>query len=109
MTYTGKKLELRDAAMEFPTDSKYKAFYQLVVHLKNLGTPLDVIGFQTHFDLEKVYDWEGYTKNIKRYRALGLEVIIPEVDFGDTKKAWSEEKAELQKIGYYQLVTAAIK
>jgi GH35 family endo-1,4-beta-xylanase len=108
-TYTSKKLELRDAAIEFPTDSKYKSFYQLVVHLKNLGTPLDVIGFQTHLDLEKVYDWEGYANNIKRYRALGLEVIIPEVDFGDTKKAWSEEKAELQKIGYYQLVTAAIK
>jgi len=106
---TNKKLELRDATMEFPTDQKYKSFYQLVVHLQKMGTPLDVIGFQTHLDLEKVYDWDGYTANIKRYRALGLEVIIPEVDFGDTKKLWTEEKAELQKIAFYQLVTAAIK
>jgi GH35 family endo-1,4-beta-xylanase len=107
--YTSKKLELRDAAIEFPTDSKYKSFYQLVVHLLKSGTPLDVIGFQTHIDLDKIYDWEGYTNNIKRYRALGLEVIIPEVDLGDTKKDWTQEKAELQKAAYYQLVTAAIR
>jgi len=107
--YTNKKLELRDASIEFPNDQKYKAFYQLAVHLKKSGVPVDVIGFQTHLDLEKVYDWEGYANNIKRYRNLGYEVIIPEVDFGDTKKAWSDEKAELQKMAYYQLITAAIK
>jgi endo-1,4-beta-xylanase len=106
---TNKKLELRETSMEFPTDQKYKSFYQLVVHLQKMGTPLDVVGFQTHLDLEKVYDWEGYIQNIKRFRALGLEVIIPEVDFGDKLKVWTEEKAELQKIAYYQLVTAAIK
>lgn len=107
--YTDKKLELRDASIEFPTDQKYKAFYQLVVHLLKTGTPLDVVGLQTHIDLGKAYDWDGFTENIRRYRALGLEVIIPEVDLGDTQKEWSDEKAELQKMAYYHLVTAAIK
>ena len=108
-TLTGKKLELRDSDFEFPTSSKYHAEYQLAAHLKRVGAPVDVIGFQTHLNLEDNYDWEGYTNNIKRYRQLGYEVIIPEVDIGDAAKSWSDEKAELQKMMYYRLVTAAIE
>jgi len=108
-TLTDKKLELRDSDFEFPNSSKYNAEYQLAVHLKNVGAPVDVIGFQTHLNLEDIYDWEGYTNNIKRYRQLGYEVIIPEVDIGDAAKSWSAEKAELQKMMYYRLVTAAIE
>ncbi len=108
-TLTDKKLELRDSDFEFPTSSKYHAEYQLAAHLKKIGTPVDVIGFQTHLNLEDNYDWEGYTDNIKRYRQLGYEVIIPEVDIGDAAKSWSDEKAELQKMMYYRLVTAAIE
>lgn len=108
-TLTNKKLELRDSGFEFPGSAKYDAIYQLAVHLKKMNAPVDVIGFQTHLDLEKNYDWEGYTNNIKRYRALGYEVIIPEVDIGDVNKDWTEEKAELQKKQYYNLITAAIR
>jgi endo-1,4-beta-xylanase len=107
-TLTKKKLELRDSGIEFPTDSKYNAFYQLAVHLKNMNAPVDVIGFQSHLDLEKNYDWEGYTNNIKRFRKLGYEVNIPEVDIGDVTQSWSEDKAAEQKMQYYKLVTAAI-
>jgi GH35 family endo-1,4-beta-xylanase len=108
-TLTKKKLELRDSGFEFPTDSKYNAFYELAVHLKKMNAPVDVIGFQTHLDLEKVYDWVGYSNNIKRYVDLGYEVNIPEVDIGDVAKTWSDYKADLQKAQYYKLVTAAIK
>lgn len=109
-TLTNKKLELRDSGFEFPDNgAKYNAFYQLAVHLKNLNVPVDVIGFQTHIDLEKNYDWVAYTNNIKRYVQLGYEVIIPEVDIGDVAKKWTEEKAELQKRQYYRLITAAIR
>jgi len=108
-TLTKKKLELRDSGFEFPGSAKYNAFYQLAVHLKKMNAPVDVIGFQTHIDIEGNYDWEGYTNNIKRYRALGYEVNIPEVDIGDAKLDWTEEKAELQKKQYYNLITAAIR
>lgn len=108
-TLTKKKLELRDSGFEFPTDSKYNAFYELAVHLKKMNAPVDAIGFQTHIDVERQYDWEGYVKNIKRYIDLGYEVNIPEVDIGDVEKNWSEEKAALQKLQYYRLVTAAIR
>jgi endo-1,4-beta-xylanase len=107
--FTTKDLELRESSFEFPTDQKYKAFYQLVVHLLNSGTPLDAIGFQTHLDLEKNYDWDGYSKNIRRYRDLGLKVNVSEVDVGDIAKSWTDDKAQLQKMVYYQLVTAAIR
>ncbi|MGE5394247.1 MAG: endo-1,4-beta-xylanase [Candidatus Saccharibacteria bacterium] len=108
-TLTKKKLELRDSGIEFPTDSKYNAFYELAVHLKKMNAPIDVIGFQTHIDLERQYDWEGYVKNIRRYVDLGYQVNIPEVDIGDVEKSWSEEKANLQKLQYYRLVTSAIR
>jgi len=109
-TLTKKKLELRDSGFEFPEDGvKYNAFYQLAVHLKKMNAPVDVIGFQSHLDLEKNYNWEGYTNNIKRYVQLGYQVNIPEVDIGDVAKSWSDYKADLQKLQYYKLVTAAIK
>jgi GH35 family endo-1,4-beta-xylanase len=109
-TLTKKKLELRDSGMEFPNNGpKFTAFYQLAKHLKNMNAPVDAIGFQTHIDLEYNYDWEAYTNNIKRYVKLGYEVNIPEVDIGDVAKSWSEYKAELQKLQYYKLVTAAIR
>jgi GH35 family endo-1,4-beta-xylanase len=109
-TLTKKKLELRDSGFEFPDNGpKYNAFYQLAVHLKKVNAPVDIIGFQTHIDLERNYDWDAYTNNIKRYVKLGYEVIIPEVDIGDKAKSWSDEKAELQKKQYYNLITAAIR
>jgi len=109
-TLTNKKLELRDSGFEFPSNgAKYNALYQLAVHLKKVKAPVDVIGFQTHIDIEKDYDWVAYTNNIKRYRQLGYEVNIPEVDIGDVAKNWTEEKAELQKRQYYNLITAAIR
>jgi len=109
-TLTKKKLELRDSGFEFPDNgAKYNAFYQLAKHLKNMNAPVDVIGFQTHIDIEKNYDWVAYTNNIKRYVKLGYEVNIPEVDIGDVNKNWSEYKAELQKLQYYKLITAAIR
>ncbi len=107
--YTDKDLELRDASIEFPNDQKYKSFYQLVMHLLNSGAPLTAVSLQTHLNLEGTYDWDAYTNNIKRYRELGLKVNITEADFGDTKKTWTDDKAQLQKSLYYQLVTAAIR
>jgi GH35 family endo-1,4-beta-xylanase len=107
--YTNKKLELRDASIEFPTDSKYKAFYQLATHLKKVVAPVDVIGFQAHLNLEQQYDWDGFANNIRRYRQLGYQVYITEVDIGDPSKTWNADKADFQKMMYYRLVTASIR
>ncbi len=107
--YTDKKLELRETSMEFPNSQKYHAFYQLAKHLKNSGAPVDAIGFQTHLNIGEEYDWDGYIANIKRFKELGYEVNITEVDIGDQEKDWSEDKAQEQKVLYYKLIKAAIE
>ena len=89
-TLTKKKLELRDSGFEFPTDSKYNAFYELAVHLKKMNAPVDVIGFQTHIDLERNYDWEGYTNNIKRYNLSVTKNIM------NMRLSWTDQSTNEQ-------------
>ncbi len=102
--YTNNKLELRDNGMEFPDSDEYQMFYQLVKHLLNQGTPLDAVGFQTHLSTKQTYDWEGLKNNIKRYKDLGLEVYITELDVGNDG---TEEGRKKQKQYYYNVVKAA--
>ncbi len=102
--YTSNKLELRDNGIEFPDDDEYQMFYQLVKHLLNQGVPLDAVGFQTHLNTNDTYDWEGLKNNIRRYKDLGLEVYITELDVGNDG---SEQGREKQKQYYYNVVKAA--
>lgn len=113
---TSAKLELRDYYIEFWDDSKKaKAFYQLVKHLKNSGVPIDAIGFQGHFRLDYTYDWSKLNRAVKEYKALGLEVYITEVDYGDTDHIapaktpnWTPQLDNAQRKGYYDFVKAAV-
>jgi GH35 family endo-1,4-beta-xylanase len=102
--YTNNKLELRDNGIEFPDNDEYQMFYQLVKHLLNQGVPLDAVGFQTHLSIEQTYDWEGLKNNIKRYKDLGLEVYITELDVGNDG---TERGRTKQKQYYYNVVKAA--
>jgi endo-1,4-beta-xylanase len=102
--YTNNKLELRDNGIEFPDNDEYQMFYQLVKHLLNQGVPLDAVGFQTHLTTNDVYDWEGLKNNIRRYKDLGLEVYITELDVGNDG---TEQGRKKQKQYYYNVVKAA--
>ena len=111
--YAGKfakgKLELRDYNIESP-GVKGKAFYQLVRHLQNSGVRIDAVGLQCHFDLEgKVLNPEGLATEIQKYRKIGVEVFLTEVDFGRKKVLWTPELAEKQKQEYKKIVTVALK
>jgi len=78
------KLELRDYGIEFWDGSKKsRAFYQLVKHLINSGTPIDAVGFQGHFRTDFTYDWTKLQRAVQEYRKLGLEVYLTELDYGD--------------------------
>ena len=102
--YTNNKLELRDNGMEFPNGDEYQAFYQLVKHLLNKEVPLDAVGLQTHLSVDRDYDWEGLKNNIRRYKDLGLEVYITELEvFND---GTIEGRAK-QRQYYYNVVKAA--
>jgi endo-1,4-beta-xylanase len=103
------KLELRDYNIESP-GTKGKAFYQLVRHLQNSGVRIDAVGLQCHFDLEgKVLNPEGLATEIQKYRKIGVEVFLTEVDFGRKKVPWTPELAEKQKQEYKKIVTVALK
>ena len=55
------------------------AIYALVKGLKDRGVPIDGVGFQSHFTLDAP-QMQGIDANMKRYRALGLDVEITELD-----------------------------
>lgn len=114
--HTKAKLELRDYGIEFwDFSTKAKAFYQLVKHLKNSGTPIDAVGFQGHFRTDVNYIWPRLQEAVKQYRDLGLEVYITEVDFGDTDPIAAATTAHrsaaydsLQAKGLYEFTKAAV-
>ena len=102
--YTDNKLELRDNGVAFPEDDEYQMFYQLVKHLLNQNVPLDAVSFQTHLNTDRTYNWKGLTSNIKRYKDLGLEVYLTELDIGNDG---TEQGRKKQKQYYYNVVKAA--
>ena len=102
--YTNNKLELRDNGVAFPEDDEYQMFYQLAKHLLNQNVPLDAVSFQTHLNTDRTYNWEGLTNNIRRYKDLGLEVYLTELDIGNDGTKQGRKK---QKRYYYNVVKAA--
>jgi GH35 family endo-1,4-beta-xylanase len=101
--YTNAKLELREYGIEYDPDSvKGRSFYQLAVHLLNKGAPLDAIGLQGHQDMQYTYDWDGFKRVVKKFKALGLEVNMTEFDSGRTQ-GWD---AETQAQTFYEAYRA---
>jgi endo-1,4-beta-xylanase len=78
--HTDAKLELRDYAIEFGDNRKEAAFYQLVRHLLSSGVPINAVGFQCHFRADSRVDWRAVERTVARYRALGLDVYMSELD-----------------------------
>jgi len=111
--HTDKKLELRDYGAEFWDDTvnskKSRELYQLAKHLVNSGVPIDAIGLQGHFKLFRNYDWTKFTRTIKEYRDLGLEVYITEIDYADEEgQVWTAEKIQKQREQYKLMIQAAL-
>lgn len=133
------KLEIRDYKIEFTTapvtedgvtrvepNRKAAAFYQLVKHMVNSGVPIGAVGFQMHLCYGsdhhyREYDFDDLAENIRRYKELGLEVYVSELDVGlhwdeadevdgvrqPNDKADFEELAAQQPTTYYRAVRAA--
>jgi GH35 family endo-1,4-beta-xylanase len=140
--YTNAKLEIRDYEIEFTKSSSTNAqgkyeqiqnkktatLYQLIKHLKNSGTKIDAVGFQTHFNAGKdnyhvAYDFLDFENNLKRFKNLGVDVYLTEIDVGlrwdetefkngvQMPKAdvnWNAFRAE-QPLTYGKIVEAARK
>ncbi len=112
---TSKKLELRDYFIESndPSNSqnrKHKAFYQLVKHMQNNKIPIDAVGIQGHFDIggltSMVNNFE-IEAAFRRFKDLGIEVYVTEMDIG-TKDTFTEAKKAQQTIDYRNYLKQAI-
>jgi GH35 family endo-1,4-beta-xylanase len=113
---TNKKLELRDYNIEgdnpnYPNDKKHKAFYQLVKHMLNTNIPIDAIGIQGHISVGTsswLFENNALSNIVKKFKDLGLEVYITELDVAIGTRTWSDKLAEQQKEDYYNFVKQAI-
>jgi GH35 family endo-1,4-beta-xylanase len=114
---TNKKLELRDFGIEHNnTDmdnyKKHRAIYQLLNHMKNTQTPIDVIGLQGHLligDTEWLCKNNAFKDIVAKFKALNLDVNITELDIRTNGKTWNDALAQKQKDDYYTFIKQAIE
>jgi endo-1,4-beta-xylanase len=73
------KLYLNEIGAE-GINPKSNRLYEIVRDLKSRGVPIDGVGFQTHANLNGLPP--DMVDNMRRFKALGLDVAITEADVG---------------------------
>ena len=71
------KLYLNEIGAE-AVGPKSDRLYEVVAGLKARGVPIDGVGFQAHANLDGLAP--SFVENMRRFRALGLDVAITEAD-----------------------------
>jgi endo-1,4-beta-xylanase len=66
------RLAYNDYGAESPDTPKGRALHQLVRALVGQGVPIDVVGFQTHADLEPI---PGFERQLRRIAALDAQAV----------------------------------
>lgn len=89
-------------------NKKSDAVYRLIKKLLRKGVPIHGIGLQMHLLEEIPLNPENVEKNIRRFKKLGLEVSITEMDVR-IKKPITHSKIENQAIVYHDMLKAALK
>jgi endo-1,4-beta-xylanase len=88
------RLFINDYSIE-TTNPKSDALYALVKDLMAKGAPIDGVGFQFHIDGRNTPDYAGIAKNFKRFKDLGLELQVTELDVriyeGATERALAQQ------------------
>jgi endo-1,4-beta-xylanase len=100
----GAKLFIND----YNTDginAKSDGMYRLVQSLLNQGVPIDGVGFQSHMILGQMPS--TYQANLERFAALGLEVVITELDIRMNTPSDSN-RLEQQAQQYSQVTQACL-
>jgi GH35 family endo-1,4-beta-xylanase len=113
---TGHKLEIRDFNIEsdepaFENHRKTKALYQLIKHMLNSGIPIDAVGIQGHHSIGKcdlIFNNNELEETVFKFKSLGIDVNITELDFRTDFRSWNTTLANQQKQDYYNYVKQAI-
>lgn len=100
------RLFLNDYSVEYKGDAKTEAFFNLVRSLVERGVPIHGVGLQCHFT-DNYIQPERLAQNIRRYRDLGLEVAITELDIAQANPK-DPEAARIQAEAYGSIVKAAL-
>jgi endo-1,4-beta-xylanase len=101
------KLYYNDYLIE-ELNKKSDAVYKLIKKLLKKGVPIHGIGLQMHL-LEEIHtDPKSVEKNIRRFKRLGLEVSITEMDVR-IKKPITQRKLENQAKTYSDILKTALK
>ena len=96
------KLFINDYNIE-QINSKSDGLYKLVKQLKEKGVPIDGVGFQFHIEGRWEPDYNSILANFQRFRKLGLEVQITELDVR-LPKNYSEADLQRQAKIYAELM-----
>ena len=113
---TGHKLEIRDFDIEsdepaFETYRKTRALYQLIKHMINSNIPVDAVGIQGHHSIGKsdlIFKNDELSETVYKFKSLGIDVNITELDFRTDFRPWNTTLANQQKQDYYNYVKQAI-
>ena len=89
-------------------NTKSNAVYALVKSLLGKGVPIHGVGFQTHMDASYSSANSSMPANFERFRALGLEVQMTEVDVTTVGTGTRAEKFALQAKVYGDLVRTCL-
>jgi GH35 family endo-1,4-beta-xylanase len=87
--------------VEFQGVAKSVAFYNLAMRLKRNHIPIDGVGLQCHFSLEKV-DSAKLDATIRRFAEVDLKCIVTELDMGTPSTG---EKDLTEQARLYRVVT----
>jgi endo-1,4-beta-xylanase len=87
---------------------KSDAVYAMVKNLKAKGVPIDGVGFQSHVDTNFNAQNAQMQKNLQRFRDLGLEVQLTEVDVQLRGNAPQAERLAAQARVYRELLQTCL-
>ena len=98
------KLYLNEIGAE-GINAKSNRLYEVVRGLKQQGVPIDGVGFQAHANLDGLA--ADFVENMRRFRALGLDVAITEADVALPVPADAGELQAQARI-YRQIVNSCL-
>lgn len=81
--------------------------YAMVSELLRKGAPIHAVGFQAHLESHRPPDLESVRTNLRRFRELGLRLLVTEMDVR-IPEPFSPEKREEQSRGYEDFLKTCV-
>lgn len=101
------RLYINEYGAEFQGGAKTQAYYNLVRRLTSKGIPIKGVGFQCHLTVGDT-DPAKFDNNIERYRALGVECAVTELDVS-MPDAYADGAEQRQAAEYKAIASVVMK